>query len=220
MQKNQKILLAIIGLVLMISGVVGYLAFKKEKEAPKIKENKFKEEYEKLNGVVNDKGYTYPTVDIDVNSNIKYVNESEVLEILDNEGVIYFGTATSFECRNIITSLIKAADSVSLDKLYYFDVKNVDENYIKILDKIDEVLKKEEATNELGEKVATVSRKLIIPTIIIVQDGEIVDYHVGGIEKENQTEELTKEEKEELFTIYTSKLIKASSTSCNEHTKC
>ena len=223
MQKNQKILLVIIAFVLVLAGVVGFLAFKKEKEQPKPKVSRFKEEYEKLNGVVNEDGYTYPTVDIDVNYTVEYLTGQGVLDILGKDGVIYFGTATSFDCRNTVSSLIKAADSLSIDKIYYYDTENFDqttEEYFEILDKIDPVLKKEEKVDEFGEKVATVSRELLVPTIVIVKDGEIVDYQVGGIKKENLSEELTKEEKEDLFTTYTSKLIKVSSSSCNEHSRC
>ena len=224
MQKNQKILIAIVGILVVLAGVIGFLAFQKEKkEAPKVKINKFKEEYEKLNGVVDGEGYTYPTVDIDVNSKIEYADEQKVLDILDSEGIIYFGTATSFECRNAVSMLVKAADSLSITKLYYVDTNKLDstkEEYKEILDKLDEVLEKEETTNELGEKVATVSRRMIIPTVVVVKKGEIIDYHVGGYEKENNKEELTKEEQEDLFLTYTGKLFKLSSSSCNEVSKC
>ena len=56
MEKNQKILLAIIGVLIIVATVIGFLAFQKQKNKPVEKLNKFKEEYESLNGVVNDKG--------------------------------------------------------------------------------------------------------------------------------------------------------------------
>ena len=223
MEKNQKILLCIIGILLIIAGVIGFLAFKKEKETPNTVVSKFKEEYEVLNGVVNDNGYTYPTVDIDVNYKVEYLKSNEILEKLDDNGVIYFGNAKSFNSRNAVNSLIKASDSVGLSQIYYFDTEKIDvnsEEYIAILDKLDKLLKKEEITDNEGQTIGTVSRELIIPTVVIIEDGEILDYHVGTIEKENLNEEFTKEEKENLYEIYVSKLIKVSNSSCNEHSKC
>ena len=46
MEKNQKILLAIIGLLIILAVVIGVLAFQKQKNKPVEKLNKFKEEYE------------------------------------------------------------------------------------------------------------------------------------------------------------------------------
>ena len=91
MDKNQKILLASILILLVVAAVIGILAFKKEKNKPEVKLNRFKEEYETLNGVANDEGYTYPTVTIDAKNPVVYSNEDEVLNILSKKGngVIY-----------------------------------------------------------------------------------------------------------------------------------
>ena len=43
MEKNQKILLAIIGVLIIVATVIGFLAFQKQKNKPVEKLNKFKE---------------------------------------------------------------------------------------------------------------------------------------------------------------------------------
>jgi thiol-disulfide isomerase/thioredoxin len=243
MNKNQKILLAIIGILIIVSVVIGFLAFKKEKNNTETETNKFKEEYESLNGVVNDDGYTYPTVNVDVDNPMVYVTEEEVLDILkDKTGVIYFGFPTCPWCRNAVPSLISAAESVGLSKIYYLNILDIRDslsvndsgeivvekegtkNYKKILKKLDKILDDYYVTDALGNKVNTNEKRLYVPTVVVVKDGEIVDYHMdtvaSHIEAGNGYAELTKDQREELFDIYTNMFLKIANSSCGDESGC
>lgn len=243
MEKNQKILLIIIGILLIIAAVIGFLAFKKQKDKPDEQINKFKEEYEKLNGVVNDNGYTYPTVEIDVNNPIIYATEEEILDVLkDGTGIIYFGFPTCPWCRNIVPTLISATESVGIDKIYYLNIidirdslsvndageiitdKEGTENYKKILKKLDKVLEDYYVTDAAGNKVNTKEKRLYAPTVVVVSNGKVVDCHVGTVDSHSQAgngyAEMNKDQKEELFNIFIKMFNKITNTTCNNGSKC
>ena len=83
MDKRNKIFLIIILLItIIVVGLCAYTIINHEKEN---KTNgisdalKFKNEYEELNGKVNDNNDTYPTVTISENNTIKYVTDTEAV---------------------------------------------------------------------------------------------------------------------------------------------
>ena len=230
MDKKQKILLLIIGVLVIIAVVIGVLAFKKEKNNPDHnKVNKFKEEFEVLNGTTDKDGYTYPTVEIDIDSEVEYVNITKTLELIDNsDSVIMIGNSQNFLSRNAIGPLLSAIESNSIEKLYYLDADSLKDNsseeYLKLMEKLNNILNKKEVKNEEGNKVGTIKQEIYVPTVIVVSNGEIVDFHIGTLESnmtgDNKKEELTKEEKEDLFEIYSNMVLKISDASCNEETEC
>lgn len=240
MEKNQKILLAVIGILLIVATVIGVLAYKQEKNKPKEKENQFKEEYESLNGVVNDLGYTYPTVSVDSDNPIIYTNEIEVLDIIKKQdAVIYFGFATDPASRNIIEPLLSAASSVSINKVYYLDILNIrdslkvsdngeievikeaSDNYKKLLKKLDPILPEYYLETANGDQIDTGEKRIYSPLVVVVKDGKILDHHAGVLDEiEDNYKELTKEQKEELFGLYTNMFLKISGASCNENSGC
>ena len=243
MDKNQKILLMIIGILVIVSAVIGFLAFKNQRDNNQTSTNKFKEEYESLNGVVNDNGYTYPTVEIDIDNPIVYATEEEIVEILeDGTGLIYFGFPTCPWCRNMVPSLLSAASSKGLDKIYYLNVLNIrdslsvsdtgeiitekegTESYYKILEELDEILDEYYVKDATEDKIATGEKRLYVPTVVAVVDGKVVDYHMNTVEShmalKNGYIEMTKEQREELFEIYVSMINKITNSSCDEKDKC
>ena len=243
MEKNQKILLAIIGVVVIIAIVIGFLAFNNQKDNDNLKTNQFKEEYEALNGVINDNGYTYPTVEIDVENPVIYSTEEEVLKILkDGTGIIYFGFPTCPWCRNAVPSLLAAADSTGLEKIYYLNIQNIRDslsvndsgeivvekegtkNYKKILKELDDILDTYYVEDSMKNKIDTNEKRLYAPTVVAVFEGKVVDYHVDTVESHisggNGYAELTKEQKEELFDIYSNMMLKLLDSSCNDKSGC
>ena len=69
---------------------------------------KFKKEYEKLNGqTIGETNYKYPSVEISKDNAIKYASYDEVLELLKSgTGVIYLGYETCPWCRNAVPVLL------------------------------------------------------------------------------------------------------------------
>lgn len=236
MDRNQKILLLIISVLIVISGIIGFLAFKNEKDKPKIKTNEFKEEYEKLNGVVNDYGYTYPTVEVDADYKIVYASEEDVLDILKKgNGVIYFGFPTCPWCRNMIKPLISAADSNGLEEIYYLNIMDIrdslsvndsgdivtdkegSKNYKKILKELDSILDTYYVKDAMGNDVSTNEKRLYAPTVIAVKKGKVVAHHVGTVASQTDPyTELTKEQQEELYSIFSDLISKVSKKTCDK----
>ena len=236
MDKNQKILILIIAILIVITGVIGFLVVKNQKDKPAVKTSEFKEEYEKLNGVVNDNGYTYPTVDVDADFNIVYATEDDVLDILKKgNGVIYFGFPTCPWCRNMIKPLISAAESNNLEEIYYLNIMDIrdslrvddtgdiiadkqgSKNYKKILKELDSILETYYVKDAMGNDVSTNEKRLYAPTVIAVKKGKVVAHHVGTVSSQTDPYvELTKEQQEELYSIYSDLISKVSKKTCDK----
>ena len=72
---------------------------------------RFKEEYESINGQLNDKGKTITTINIDENNSIRYIEQQEVVEALINgTHVVYFGWPECSWCRRALPVLIDAVN--------------------------------------------------------------------------------------------------------------
>ena len=230
MDKKQKILLVIIGILVIVAIVIGFLAFKKEKnDSENVKINKFKEEYEIINGTTDKEGFTYPTVEIDLDSSVEYIDIKKANKIIDNENaVIYIGNAQDFLSRDAIVPLLNAIESNGISTLYYLDSSytkdNSSEEYLKLLSNMESILNKDELEDDNGNKVGTIKKEIYVPTVIVVSNGNIIDYHIGTIDTHMKDDdlkrELTKEEQEKLFDIYVNMLLKISDSSCNEVSKC
>lgn len=161
---------------------------------------KFQNEYEELNGKESTDGKEYPSVEIDGNK-IKYLNLDEVLDILDKgTAAIYIGYAECVYCRSAVQVLVDTARNSKLDYVYYldisdiWDVKKLDNNgkvitKQKAKDGYDKLLKElgEEYTEEYilkdknGNDVKVGERRVSVPLVIFVVNGDIVSSNVGTL---------------------------------------
>lgn len=194
--------------------------------------NTFKNEYEQLNGQENENGKKYITVNIPKNNPIIYADYEKIFEILDSEGVIYFGFPKCPWCRNAVSVLLKAASDTGLGKIYYMN--NVEDRDIKKLEKGKVITEKEGSKNykkllkKLGEKTSVYEglndiniKRLYFPTVIIVKNGQIVDYIVGTVETQKDPyKPLTKKEKKQLKEKYETAINKVLTCSLNAEEKC
>lgn len=105
-------------------------------------EIRFKEEYEKLNGVYNEQtNHYYKAIEILENSNVEYKNANEIIDILKNgTGVIYFGFPECPWCRNLVPLLVEAIQEYNVSFYYYNareirDTKHMDEDGQVVIDK-------------------------------------------------------------------------------------
>ena len=162
---------------------------------------KFKEEYESLNNKENSNNKKlYPTVEINKNNPIKYSNYDEIIEILKSgTGVIYFGSPESALSRVLVGPLLTAAEESEISTIYYLNLKDEAESlmlddklnvivehegtkgYFKLVSALDEILSENILISADGDKVSTGKKKIDIPTVVFVKDGEIVGYHVGTV---------------------------------------
>lgn len=194
-------------------------------------EVRFKEEYEKLNGVYNEKtGSYYSNVQILENSNVEYKNAEEIIDILKSgTGIIYFGFPECPWCRNIIPLLVDVVSEYNTT-FYYFngsdirDIKHLDDNGNIIVDK-EGTKEYYEILSLLGEFTSEYNglndnniKRLYFPTIVFVKEGKIIGFHEGTIESQtNPYKELTVEQKEQITTILETALTKTYNNVCDEN---
>ncbi len=187
---------------------------------------KIKEEYEELNEKKNDNGYIYPKVSLKKNNPFVYATAKEVINTLENgTGLIYLGFPDCPWCRNAINVL----QYVNTDKILYLNMTEQRDNYELVNGSLT---KTKEGTNEYYELLELLDpiltdykigdtkvgeKRIYVPLVIGVKDGEIVGYHADTVELPNgQTpyDLLTNEEQNKLKLIYDEINAKATGDTC------
>lgn len=227
----------IIMLVFLFSIFIGYEYFQDKKATTSQDALNFEKEYEKLNNRVNsNNNKVYPTVDISSDNPIKYSNYDEIFQILESgTGVIYLGFPECPWCRNLVPVLLSAAKEVELDTLYYLNISEdrdlllLDENkniitekegnkkYFELVSKLDQILDEYILTANDGSEVKTGEKRIYLPLVIFVKNGEIVGYHDGTVEsQEDPYVALTDRENEELLLSLIELMGKVSPSVCDD----
>jgi thiol-disulfide isomerase/thioredoxin len=239
MDKDKKMLLSIVAVLVVIASVIGSLALKKQEDQPITKNDalKFKEEYEALNGTINEQNkMTYPTVEVKETNPIRYLSDDEAAKKLKNgTGLFYFGFSSCPWCRSMVPILLKAASNTSLGEINYVDIKNIrdqlvlDDNdkivvrdegtngYQEILKALDSVLEPYYLKNKEGKNIDTKEKRLYAPTVVVVKEGKILDIHVDTVKSQtNAYTPLDQKQQEELYDIYQKMILKLLDSTCDE----
>lgn len=149
---------------------------------------RFKEEYEKLNNINDNEGNKYVGVNISSKNIIKYSTETEILNIINNNGdvVVYFGYPSCFYCRSSIEVLLDTASKTKLDVIYYIDTEK-----IELSEELQNILKD------------SLSEELYSSLVIFITDGEIVSYNKDTLSSHKDPyKKLNDYQKEGLSEIY------------------
>ena len=182
--KKKKILIIvdiILVLVLLICMIIGLMLFLRSDA------EKFKNEYESLND-------SSVKMEISKDNPIEYVTIDEVFELFENKtGVIYFGFPGCPWCRNLLPVLFETAKENNVNKIYYFNPKEIrtdtNEEYNKLKSLLSEYLQ----TNAEGEQV------LYVPDVYFVKNGKIMGHHLSTVKSQSDPYvSLTSEQKSEL----------------------
>ena len=222
---KKKILLFIV--VLCVFSLVG--CSKKDDYA-----SKFKEEYESYNGKQTSSGKDYLKVEVPEENVIVYSSISEVLDIIKNKsGVIYFGFPTCPWCRNMVVPLLEAADSTSLDKIYYLNMyeerdtikyvdgefiteKEASEGYYDLVNALSSILDDYIVKDSDGIEHNTSKKRIYVPLVVFIKDGEIVDYHANTVDSQvDPYIKLNDEEHDSLYNIYLNGIHKVLDDVCD-----
>lgn len=155
---------------------------------------KFKMEYEILNNRKSEYGNTYLSLDIDSKNPIIYANAEDVINISNNTGVIYFGFSECPWCRSAVPALLDAAKENNIDKIYYFNLKDIrdileldsngeiktvrekTEEYKKVYDALYDYL---DVYDGLGDETI---KRIYTPTVLFFKDGKLVYKRVSTLE--------------------------------------
>lgn len=158
--------------------------------------SKFKKEYEKLNGIEDDRGKTYLKVDITSNNKIKYASTSKIVNIFEEEkdAVIFFGYPSCHYCRTAAKVLTDVASKTKLKKIYYLDTEYI------TFEKDDKLI---ELIGSDFFKGSNKNKKINVPLVLFIVDGDIVSYHEGTLSTHNNAyEPMSKDQIEGLREIY------------------
>lgn len=191
---------------------------------------KFKSEYESLNGKENDKGRDYVEISIDVDNPMVYADVDTILEVIDGNGIIYFGFAECPWCRNALPVLLEAAKEQNVEEIYYYDIQDIRDtlelvdgkinvvkekadDYKKIYDALYDSLNVYEGLNDNSIK------RLYAPTVVFVKYGKVVGLHESTVESHvDSSVPMTDSQRKELKNIYLEGIKEVQKTVCD--TKC
>ena len=195
--------------------------------------NKFKKEYEKYNKEL-------ISLKISRNNKIKYSDYKEVEEIIKGgTGIIYLGTPDSNWCRNVVNPLIDAVNDSSIDAIYYLDISKdmdyytvedgnltymIDDNgnelkgtdeYFSLVDALNDYLTEYKLILD-DKEYTTENKRIYLPTVIFVKNGNIIDFHVSTVVSHiEEDKKLTKKEYKELYEIFESDILDITSDTCS-----
>ena len=187
---------------------------------------KFKEEYEALNGEVNSSGKNYRKLEINSKNPFVYSSAEEIVKKIENKETfyVYFGSAYCPWCRSVMEKLIEVANDKNVGTIYYVDIWEGDHKeilrdtytlvdgkpektqeggpfYDEILKYFDLVLGDYTLTDEDGNVVSVGEKRIFAPNFISVVDGKPTDL-VEGISSKQKgsmdelTDEILEEEKQ------------------------
>ena len=209
--KKNVIILSVIVVIALVIAILFFLLNNKGMSDGE----RFKQEYEELND-------SHLEVNIDSDNMIKYISLEEAIDIIKNDtGVIYFGYPSCPWCRNAVPVLLDAASSTSLDTIYYVnaynirDVKEIDDDgnivttnegdrlYDDLLEVLDDILDPYTITLDNGEVIDLGEKRLYVPMVLFVKDGEVVSYHLSTVDsQEDPSISLNDSQRDELYNIY------------------
>lgn len=239
MDKDRKMFIGIILLLLVSMILIGAIAFKSKKgeTIDNIDAINFKNEYESLNGTVRESdGKANKNITIAEDNPIKYLTEEEAINLLETgTGIIYFGFSECPWCRTLLPVLLQTLDNMSIDRLYYVNLSKMRDTlslsednkvivkeegtkgYYRMLEILDNYLEPFYLTNKEGEKIDTLEKRIMAPTLVFVKDGELKGIHVGTVDSQKSGfDELSTEEQENLQNILMDLIRKVYSVDCDD----
>ena len=186
MKKNLMIIILGIATVFLL-GSVGCEATDDESSEDALA---FKAEHEDLNGEPHPDNPDHLLKDMYIpeNNPFRYATYDEIVDLLeDGTGIVYFGFPICPWCRNLVPVLTNAAIDFGVTDILYRDVLD-DRNILELED--DEIVEIRaghsgyyEVLEILGDLVPEYRglyddsiRRIFVPAIVFVRDGEIISY--------------------------------------------
>lgn len=202
----------------------------------------FKREYEKLNGAyINDTKVR--SIVIDKRNPFIYKNASDINKMINDKKtfVIYFGFAKCPWCRSVVPSLIEAAKSEGLKKIYYvviYDIRDVlkidkkgnlitekkgTDDYYTLLTYLNDVLDEYILVDNSGKKIKTNEKRIYAPNVVSVVGGKATKITTGISRKQSDPYmKLTHDMKKEMYNEFIDviKTVTENKKQCKEEKQC
>lgn len=245
MKKNW--LIAVLLILVVALGGIYFLRKSQESENKNTRNTdaiKFKEEYEALNGKVNENnGKNYRSISIPEDNPFVYKEAKDIVNMIENEEtfVVYFGYDSCPWCRSVVPTLIDVAKDLNIARIYYVDVKEIrdtmklnsqgkpettkegTEGYYRLIQLLEPVLSDYELQDTNGKTVKAGEKRIYAPNVISVVDGVPKELETGI--SELQTDgymELTEEMKNDTYNQFQCvlKCMNEKKDSCSIQTSC
>ena len=237
----------VIGILIVLIICLGIFLIFKTNSNKKIREDsiKFKEDYESYNGKSNQNDKKYRVVNINKNNPFVYKTEDEIVSMINNKETfaVYFGFNTCPWCRSVIEELIKVSKDLSIDTIYYVNVRpngvdirdtiTVNEDgtyertkegttgYNKLLELLSNVLSDYNLTDKDGNKVDVNEKRIYAPNVVSIVNGKAIKLETGIASNQSDAYmELTDEMKKETYSKFESVLKEIKSGVCNAKEAC
>lgn len=174
------------------------------------------QEYADLNGTTTSSGQQYRDVHLPEDHVFTTVSEQEAVDFLrDGTGMIYFGFPECPWCRAAVPVMDEAAKSLDIDQIRYLNVLGtrdtrslaedgtvvIDEPgsdaYADIIAELGNFAPEYEGLNDPTQ------RRIYVPLVVAVEDGEVVGSHMSTVESQTDPfEPMTDAQHDELIGIY------------------
>ena len=163
---------------------------------------KFKEEYEKINGGKTSDNETYNELNIDENNPMVYISLEELVDIINTENEAYVYISSSFcpYCRATVETLLNVAKDLNINKIYYYDdtKQNPSDQYDNMLEKLEK--KGVNFINKDGQ------RKWGVPLVLKAKNGQVISETRGTSyqlnEGQSKYDSLTEDQKKQVYDRY------------------
>ena len=163
---------------------------------------KFKEEYEKINGGKTSDNETYNELNIDENNPMVYISLEELVDIINTENEAYVYISSSFcpYCRATVETLLNVVKDLNINKIYYYDdtKQNPSDQYDNMLEKLGK--KGVNFINKDGQ------RKWGVPLVLKAKNGQVISETRGTSyqlnEGQSKYDSLTEKQKKQVYDRY------------------
>ncbi len=228
----KKRVIIIISVILIVLVMVAVLFSMKKDEVTVIyteDEIKFKDEYEKVNGMELSSDYVLKNITIPNDNNVVYLSDDNIVEKLTKgTNVIYFGWADCNWCRTALPVLLDTLKENNIDTLYYYDFKslrnayeNGDEEKSKIYENIISIIGNDINTYFDEDSSRKDMKKMLVPTVVFIKNGTYIGLHFKTVDSQvNSTDELNKEQVLELKHSYQSLIDQINASVCTTDEGC
>lgn len=222
LKDKKQIIIGIAGIVIMAFCCIAIINMNTDDSKGKSKEKveitdaqKFKKEYEALNGVTGS-----IKTSIDENNPMVYSDYIEISNKINNKEsfALYIGYSHCPWCRRAVPVLVEAANQIEAEHIYYINVDDQtllfkDRQYGGEYDKeamiaqqtLIELINKNGVYSDIESEYDEDEKglRLYTPTVLFINNGEIVNYNVSTVEGHNSaSDELTEEQYTKLLNIY------------------